>query len=119
MEENTWGEQKEEVTFIDCEAYGRTAEVLAQYLKKGRPVFLEGRLKLDTWQDKESGQSRSKMKVVVEGFQFIDSKPGAGGGSGGGDSDGGGYVQTRSPSSKTTQPAGPAHEPMGEDDIPF
>jgi len=81
------GEQKEEVTFIDCEAWGRTGEVLNQYLKKGKPVYLEGRLKLDQWQDKE-GNNRSKLKVVVEGFQFIDPKGGGDGGGQGG-SDGG------------------------------
>ena len=77
------GEDREEVTFVDCEAWGRTAETLAKYLSKGRPVFIEGRLKLDQWEDKEGGK-RSKLKIVVEGFQFIDSKPGAGGGGGGG-----------------------------------
>ncbi len=65
----------EEVTFVDCEAWGKTAELMHKYLAKGRPVFIEGRLKLDQWEDKESGQKRSKMKVVIESFQFIDSKP--------------------------------------------
>ncbi len=73
----TWqdkdGEKQEETTFVDCEAWGKTAEVMAKYLSKGRPVYVEGRLKLDTWDDKETGQKRSKMKVVVESFQFIDS----------------------------------------------
>ena len=69
------GNAQEEVTFVDCEAWGKTAEVMHKYLAKGRPVFIEGRLKLDQWEDKESGQKRSKMKVVVESFQFIDSKP--------------------------------------------
>jgi single-strand DNA-binding protein len=67
------GQQQEETTFIDCEAWGRTAEVMQQYLSKGKPVFIEGRLKLDTWQDKD-GSNRSKLKVVIENFQFIDSK---------------------------------------------
>jgi len=73
----TWqdkdGEKQEETTFVDCEAWGKTAEVMAKYLSKGRPVYVEGRLKLDTWDDKETGQKRSKMKVVVESFQFLDS----------------------------------------------
>jgi single-strand DNA-binding protein len=69
------GNMREEVTFVDCEAWGRTAEVMAQYLSKGKPVFVEGRLKLDQWQD-QSGNNRSKLKVVVESFQFIDSKGG-------------------------------------------
>ena len=76
------GETKEETTFVDCEAWGRTAEVMKQYLTKGKPVFVEGRLKLDQWKDKQDGSNRSKLKVVVENFQFIDSK-GGGGDSGG------------------------------------
>ena len=69
------GNMREEVTYVDCEAWGRTAEVMAQYLSKGKPVFVEGRLKLDQWQDKD-GNNRSKLKVVIESFQFIDSKGG-------------------------------------------
>lgn len=67
------GEQREEVTFVDCEAWGRTAEVMSQYLSKGRSVFIEGRLKLDQWDDKNGGGKRSKLSVVVENFQFVDS----------------------------------------------
>ena len=67
------GEPKEEVTFVDCEAWGRTAEVANQYLRKGSPIFFQGRLKLDQWVDKE-GKNRSKLKVVVESMQFIDSR---------------------------------------------
>ena len=69
------GNMREETTYVDCEAWGRTAEVMAQYLSKGKPVFVEGRLKLDQWQDKD-GNNRSKLKVVIESFQFIDSKGG-------------------------------------------
>jgi single-strand DNA-binding protein len=101
------GEQREETTFVDCEAWGRTAEVMNQYLSKGRPVFVEGRLKLDQWQDKD-GSNRSKLKVVVENFQFIDSR-------GGGD---------QSSASNVAAPAGASsggggHQPIDEDDIPF
>lgn len=82
------GEQREEVAFIDCEAWGRTAEVMAQYLTRGNPVFVEGRLKFDTWEDKNGGGKRSKLSVVVENFQFINSGSGGGnqesGGGGGG-----------------------------------
>ncbi len=67
------GEQVKETTYVDCEAWGRTAEVMAQYLSKGKPVFVEGRLKLDQWQDKD-GNNRSKLKMVIEKFEFIDSK---------------------------------------------
>ena len=67
------GEAKEEVTFVDIVAYGRTGEVIAQYLKKGRPIMIEGRLKLDQWDDKATGAKRSKMRVVCESFEFLDS----------------------------------------------
>lgn len=110
------GENREETTFVDLEAWGRTAEVMSQYLAKGRPVFIEGRLKLDQWQDKDSGANRSKLKVVVENFQFIDSKGDDGGGGG-----------RRSDADRSRQPAasqesggsGGDYEPIGEDDIPF
>jgi single-strand DNA-binding protein len=122
------GEQREEVTFVDCEAWGRTAETMAKYLAKGRAVYVEGRLKLDQWDDKETGQKRSKMGVVVENFQFIGARPDGQGG-GGGDGGDGGYVQTRSPRSNagpaggggrasTPRQAPPPSEPA-PDDIPF
>jgi single-strand DNA-binding protein len=85
------GEQREEVTFVDCEAWGRTAEVIAQYLSRGSPIFIEGRLKLDQWEDKNGGGKRSKHLIVVENFQFINS--GQGGGNSGGGGGGGGYAQ--------------------------
>ncbi len=73
----TWkdesGETKEEVTFVDINAFGRQAEVIGQYLKKGRPVLIEGRLRLDTWDDKQTNQKRSRLRVVLESFSFIDS----------------------------------------------
>ena len=67
------GETKEEVTFVDVEAFARQAEVVAQYMKKGRPFLVEGRLRLDQWEDKNTHQKQSKLKVVLEGFSFIDS----------------------------------------------
>ena len=114
------GEQREEVTFVDCEAWGRTAEVMAQYLGKGRPVFVEGRLKLDQWEDRNGGGKRSKISVVVENFQFIDS--GQGGGSGGGG--GGGYARSGAPSSGASNAGGGfdgggGGAPIDHDDIPF
>ena len=66
------GEQKEEVMFVDIDAFGRQAETIAQYMKKGRPIFVEGRLRYDTWEDKQSGQKKSKLNVVLESFQFVD-----------------------------------------------
>ena len=65
------GEDREEVCFIDCSAFGKQAEVIGQYCKKGKPLFVEGRLKYDQWDDKTSGQRRSKVSVVVENFQFV------------------------------------------------
>ncbi len=112
------GENREEVTFIDCEAWGRTAEVMNQYLSKGKPVFIEGRLKLDQWQDKE-GQNRSKLKVVVENFQFVDS----GGGSGGSGSSGGGSSSRQTVGATSSHSGSDSsseqHQPVSEDDIPF
>ena len=60
------GEDREEVTFVDCSAFGRTAEIINQYCTKGKPIFVEGRLKYDTWEDKHGGGKRSKLTVVVE-----------------------------------------------------
>ncbi len=68
------GEKREETTFVDVELWGRTAELAGEYLKKGKPVFIEGRLKLDTWDDKQTDQKRSKMKVVAETMQFIGGR---------------------------------------------
>lgn len=109
------GEKREEVTFVDCEAWGRTAETMSKYLQKGRPVFIEGRLKLDQWQDKQDGSKRSKLKVVVESFQFIDSR-GEGGGGGGGNQGGGSSYASAGASQ---QGSGGQYEPVSEDDIPF
>ena len=67
------GEKKEEVTFVDVDVFGRQAEVIGQYMKKGRSLLVEGRLKLDTWEDKNTHQKQSKIKVVLESFTFIDS----------------------------------------------
>lgn len=68
------GEKASEVTFVDVEAWGKQAETVARYCVKGRPLLIEGRLKFDQWEDKASGQKRSKLKVVLESFQFIGSK---------------------------------------------
>jgi len=71
------GQMKDEVCFVDCTAWGRTAENISKYVTKGRPLFVEGRLTYQTWDSKE-GQKRSKLLVTVEGFQFIDSGKGGG-----------------------------------------
>src|SRR6516165_11575613 len=79
---NEAGEKKEEVTFVDVDIFGRTAENVGQYMRKGRPILIEGRLKLDQWDDKQTGQKKSKLGVVAETVQFLGSP--AGGGEGGG-----------------------------------
>ena len=129
------GQQKEEVSFVDIVAYGKQAETLGKYLRKGRPVFIEGRLKLDQW-EAQDGTKRSKMRVVLEGFQFIDSR-GAGevGGADGGMPDS--EPSARAPMRQAARPAArapvrpapdaaapvePSHEenpPPSTDDIPF
>jgi single-strand DNA-binding protein len=104
------GENREETTFVDCEAWGRTAETMSKYLAKGRPVFIEGRLKLDQWEDQQ-GNKRSKLRVVVDGFQFIDSREGGGGGGGGG------RQRSEQGAGDRQQDDGP--QPIDDDDIPF
>lgn len=119
------GELREEVMFVDCDAWGKTAEMMQKFFTKGRPVFIEGRLRLDTWQDKTDGSKRSKHKIVVENFHFVDSKPGEGGGSGMTRSSGGYASEGPSsgrPSGRPSSPppaADPGYEPIQEDDIPF
>jgi single-strand DNA-binding protein len=68
------GEKKEETTFVDVTLWARQAEIAGQYLKKGRPVFIEGRLQLDTWDDKQTGQKRSKLRVVAENLQLLGGR---------------------------------------------
>ena len=118
------GEWVEKPNFIDCEAFGRSAELIQQYCAKGRPLFVEGKLRFDQWDDKATGQKRSKLKVVVDTFQFMggrqegDAAPGGSGGSsyrgnGGSSGTSGGQPNYAAPSN------GPVHEPVDEDDIPF
>jgi len=101
------GEKREEVTFVDCEAWAKTAEIMAKYLSKGRPVYVEGRLKQDVWDDKETGQKRSKTKVVVESFQFLDS----------GKDKASGDIEVK-PSGVGRKPL-KEPPPMNPDDVPF
>jgi len=73
---NEAGEKKEEVTFVDVDIFGRTAENVGQYMRKGRPILIEGRLKLDQWDDKQTGQKKSRLGVVAETVQFLGSPTG-------------------------------------------
>lgn len=123
------GEKREEVTFVDVELWSRLAEIAGEYLKKGRPVYIEGRLKLDTWDDKTSGQKRSKMRVVGEVMQLLGSREGGAGGGGGGqgpddeDAPRRSAPPSRPPASRPAPPPRPPVDPdldaAGEDDIPF
>ena len=73
------GEKQEEVTYVDVEAWGKQAETIGKYVFKGKPLYVEGRLRLDQWEDKTSKEKRSRMKVVLEQFQFLESKADAAG----------------------------------------
>lgn len=115
------GETREEVTFIDIDAWGKQAELIGQYLRKGSPLFVEGRLKLDQWDDKNSGQKVSKLRVVMETFQFVGSPRSGDGGSGS-------AAPPPSPSNAASRPVRPASAapaeagdapPADVDDVPF
>jgi single-strand DNA-binding protein len=111
---NEAGEKKEDVTFIDVDVFGRTAENVGQYMRKGRPILIEGRLKLDQWDDKTTGAKRSKLGVIAETVQFLGSAPGTG--------EGGAPAAPRAP---RPAPSAPASEPVEgdappeSDDVPF
>jgi len=108
------GEKREETTFVDITFWGRQAEIVGEYAKKGKPIFVEGRLQLDSWEDKTSGQKRNKLRIVGEGLQLLGSRPGGGGG--GSDEESGPPAQKFSKPAE--KPAAPASAP-DDDDIPF
>lgn len=101
------GERREETTFVDIDAFGKSAEIITKYFRKGKPILVEGRLKLDQWETKE-GQKRSKMGVVLETFQFVGSRDDSdsSGGSGGSDNSGG-YEQSSPPKREATPESKP------------
>ena len=110
---NEAGEKKEEVTFVDIDVFGRTAENVAQYMRKGSPLLVEGRLRLDQWDDKQTGQKRSKLGVVGEIVQFLGS-PRA--------TEGGAPAPSRAPAADAHPAAEPAEAdapPHAGDDVPF
>jgi single-strand DNA-binding protein len=137
------GEDREEVTFIDCSAFGKTGELINQYFTKGKPIFVEGRIKYDSWEDKQGGGKRSKITVVVENFQFIGGRDGGGGGGAGGqgydEADSGGGApqqqqrrpmpnrppqagpppQQRPPQQQQPEPPFSENQEFKDDDIPF
>lgn len=103
--------KKEEVTFVDVTLWGRTAEVAGEYLSKGSSVLIEGRLQLDTWDDRETGQKRSKLRVVGENMTMLGGKEG--------------NARQQSQQSQSRQPAQSRSEPQdysppeGGDEVPF
>jgi len=121
------GQQREETCFVDCRAYGRQAETMNQYLAKGRPVLVEGRLQFSSWED-QSGAKRSKLRVVIEQFQFLGGGQGQGGQGGGqGQQQGGSdnYPRQTGGGQAPQAPMGdPGYDnfgggPSGGDEIPF
>jgi single-strand DNA-binding protein len=111
------GEKREEVTYVDVVLWSRLAEIAGEYLKKGRPVFIEGRLQMDTWDDKQSGQKRTKLRVVGESMQLLGSRPpatGAGGAESGEEDRPPRGAKPSTPPPKPNQPAEP-----DEDESPF
>jgi len=112
------GEKREEVTYVDVVLWARLAEIAGEYLKKGRPVFIEGRLQLDTWDDKQSGQKRSKLRVVGETMQLLGSRPASGGDAEEGMSSGNAGRSASASRAVAPPPKSPASEP-DDDDIPF
>jgi single-strand DNA-binding protein len=116
---NEQNQRQEETTFVDITLWGRQAELAQQYLTKGRGAYIEGRLQMDTWDDKQTGQKRSKLKVVAESLQFL---PDGKGGSGGQIPQGGGPQSSRPPQ-QGGRPQGASAAPPedygDEDDIPF
>lgn len=129
-------QRKEETTFVDVTLWGRQAEVAGEYLSKGRPVLIEGRLQLDQWEDKQSGEKRSKLRVVGETMQMLggrDGGPPSGGGGGGGNrgynqggggggyNQGGGGPQSRQQSADEMPPSpvDSFYDSAPDDDVPF
>jgi len=106
------GEKREETTFVDVDAFGKQAEVIGKYMSKGRPILVEGRLQLDTWET-QNGEKRSKLKVVCENFQFIGGRSD--------ESGSGGDYESSSPPSRS-RPSSPSSSSAGDDvdeDLPF
>jgi single-strand DNA-binding protein len=116
------GESREEVTYVDVEAWGKQGETVAKYCTKGRPLYVEGRLRLDQWEDKNTKEKRSRMKVVLEGFQFLGDGRGGGGGGGAGahapaEDAGGPSPERHAPPPRTG--AKPAAAENLDEDVPF
>jgi single-strand DNA-binding protein len=120
------GEAREEVIYVDIEAWGKQGETIAKYCSKGRPLYVEGRLRLDQWEDKNTKEKRSRMKVVLEGFQFLGDSRGTG--AGGGAAGAGGEAPHAADDSPVERHAPPARDSSSkpaaastniDEDVPF
>lgn len=110
---NQDGQTQEEVTFVDVTAFGKRGEAVGQYLKKGRPIFIEGHLRMDQWDDKQTGQKRSKLAIIMDAFEFIDSR-------GEGEGGGGNFSGGAAPAAGGATPAAGGGGGFAEDDdVPF
>ncbi|HIE98573.1 MAG TPA: single-stranded DNA-binding protein [Planctomycetes bacterium] len=120
-------ERKEETTFVEVTLWGRTAEIAGEYLSKGRPCLIEGRLQLDQWEDKETGKKRSKLKVVGDTLQLLGSRGDGGGGGGGGSTrPASGDVSQSQPAAESVPSRAPdqafyddAPKAPSDDEVPF
>jgi single-strand DNA-binding protein len=123
------GATRDETAFIDIEAWGKQGELVSKYLQKGSPAFIEGRLRFDSWEDKQSGQKRSKLKVVLENVQFL-SRGGGGGGAGAGAAAASGETPAvaggddlpadpLAPPARSGSKPAPGNPQKVEDDVPF
>ena len=117
------GEEREEVTYVDVDAFGKQAEVIAKFFSKGKAILVEGRLKTDSWEDKTTKQKRSKLGVTLEGFSFADSGRGQGGGGDDGAPSGANYDDAAPPARPArSTPADKYPPPPGDqidEDVPF
>jgi single-strand DNA-binding protein len=117
------GERKEDTSFVDATVWDKMAEFVGERLKKGRPVIVEGRLKSDSWEDKATGQKRTKIEIAAQRISPLDWDENSRGGSGGGGNyggGGGGYGgESNRPSSSSAPAPREIEEPIPEDDIPF
>ncbi|QYM78354.1 single-stranded DNA-binding protein [Horticoccus luteus] len=113
------GAARDETTFVDIEAWGRQGETISKYCSKGRPLFVEGRLRFDQWEDKTSGQKRSRLKVVLENFQFLGEgrRDGASGGAAG--EEGEKTPEQHSPAPRAASPRPAAPPENLDEDVPF
>ena len=113
------GEKREEATFVDVDAFGKQAEVISQYLRKGRSLLVEGRLRLETWDDKATGAKRSKLGVVLESFSFLDSGNREGGGGGAPQAGTAPAPRPQRPAPSAPAPVSQDGPPPDDDDVPF